>query len=123
MTNRKYTVSALVCYLSLISQPTMAIKSRYEKHDIQFIERVFLLGLKDYSLAHPTNTEVDFLEQLIAKQRKRVGTLKTEWYESKARNTIPTAFFEDNIKRQNIYLDLLLEKKKAYEHKKITVKK
>ena len=100
----------------------MSKESKYEPRDIQFIERIFLLGLKEYALTHPTNTEVDFLEHTIAAQRKKIDTLKTEWYQTKAASQTPVAFYEQNLKKQNIYLDLLLERKKIHE-RKVSVKK
>jgi hypothetical protein len=96
--------------------------SIYSERDVQFIERLYLLGLKDYLLKQPINTELDFLEEMIETQRKKVDDLKTGFYESKEVNKNATIFYRENLKRQHIYLDLLLEKKKRFENQKKPLK-
>jgi DNA-binding protein H-NS len=94
------------------------VKANYKDRDVQFIERLYLLGLKEYLFKQPANTELDFLEEIIEKQRKKVDDLKNEFYESKEINKTATVFYRENLKRQHIYLDLLLEKKKGFESNK-----
>ena len=91
-------------------------KATYEERDVQFIERLYLLGLKEYLLKQPSNSELDFLEEMIEIQRKKVDSLKTGFYESKEVNKNATIFYRENLKRQHIYLDLLLEKKIRFEN-------
>jgi hypothetical protein len=93
-------------------------KATYEERDVQFIERLYLLGLKEYLLKQPSNSELDFLEEMIEIQRKKVDSLKTGFYESKEVNKNATIFYRENLKRQHIYLELLLEKKKRFENQK-----
>ena len=49
-------------------------KATYEERDVQFIERLYLLGLKEYLLKQPSNSELDFLEEMIEIQRKKVDS-------------------------------------------------
>jgi uncharacterized protein YxeA len=98
------------------------MKVDYPARDVQFIERLYLLGLKGYLLKSPANSEQDFLEEMIETQRKKVNDLKTEFYESKG-NEKTTSFYRENLKRQHIYLDLLLEKKRVFENSKKPSKK
>jgi hypothetical protein len=90
-------------------------KATYEERDVQFIERLYLLGLKEYLLKQPSNSELDFLEEMIEIQRKKVDSLKTGFYESKEVNKNATIFYRENLKRQHIY-HLLLEKKIRFEN-------
>ena len=98
------------------------MKVDYQAGDVQFIERLYLLGLKEYLLKSPANSEQDFLEEMIETQRKKVNDLKTEFYESKG-NEKTASFYRENLKRQHIYLDLLLEKKRVFENSKKPSKK
>jgi hypothetical protein len=93
-------------------------KATYEERDVQFIERLYLLGLKEYLLKQPSNSELDFLEEMIEIQRKKVDGLKNGFYESKEVNKNATIFYRENLKRQHIYLELLLEKKIRFENQK-----
>jgi hypothetical protein len=93
-------------------------KVKYDARDVQFIERLYLLGLKEYLLKQPSNSELDFLEEMIEIQRKKVDSLKTGFYENKEVNKNATIFYRENLKRQHIYLDLLLEKKIRFENQR-----
>ncbi len=95
----------------------MSTKPTYSQRDIQYIERTYLLSLKEYLTKNPTNTEANFLDRAIEELRSKVDQSKDGFYKNKANKTME-AFYRENLKRQSIYLDLLLERKKLAESKK-----